>query len=575
MSLNRAWSWFGWCVAATVLFAGCTSDAGPTGGVGLELVLLDGSNINEVSWRITGGEMEPMEGTIDTSAPGSTASVEVFGIPAGDGYLIELSATSDDGRTTCEGSSEFSVAEGEATSVHVMLRCKTEPDSGAVHVDAWINICAQLTKVEVSPLQTSIGSQIKLRSQAEDHDGDPIMYLWTATGGSVESPTSPNTFYTCEEEGDQYITITVSDDGFEHCMDGYSVRVTCVDGGGTGGRGGSGGAGGEGGGAGGFGGFGGAGGAGGFGGAGGAGGFGGAGGVGGIGGAGGAGGVGGIGGAGGAGGVGGIGGAGGVGGIGGAGGAGGAGGVGGIGGAGGVGGDGGQGGQGGCIPDGNARFAGSVSNRPCGETMCGAMEVCVQGVCEASALVFLSTSTSNAALGGPRGADQTCADLAAAQGLGGYWFSWTSDPCTSPYKRFEKTTLPYRMVDGTQIASSWERLTNPPEGTIPLDSDFNLMETGVPPASEQVCESSANAPQGCFSWTNTDPDGRVAANQNNNGCLGLTTSDSMFGPSAVGDIYTRFTGWTNGSFFTCGIDNVRIYCFEQSEQNPDPMVGVP
>ena len=81
---------------------------------------------------------------------------------------------------------------------------------------------------------------------------------------------------------------------------------------------------------------------------------------------------------------------------------------------------------------------------------------CVDGVSKASALVFLSSTKSDAALGGPRGADQTCVDLARAAGLGGYWFSWTSDACTSPSQRFEQSTLPYRMVDGTEISPSWE-----------------------------------------------------------------------------------------------------------------------
>ena len=588
MFLRRAWSWFGpclaWMVAGTVFFAGCQSDGGPSGSLDLDLVLLDGSSIDEVSWRITGGEMDPMDGVIDTSAPGSTASVEVFGLPVGGPYLIELEGTSEDGRTTCAGSAEFDVSLGEATPVHVMLRCKTESDDGAVRVDAWINICAQLTKVIVSPLQTSVGSQIDVYADAEDHDGDPIMYLWSGTGGSFADETAKDTTYTCEEEGVQFITITVSDDGFEHCMDGWTVEVRCVDGGGTGGMGGSAGAGGMGGmaGEGGMGGMAGEGGMGGMAGEGGMGGMAGEGGMGGMAGEGGMGGMageGGMGGMAGEGGMGGMAGEGGMGGMAGEGGMGGMageGGMGGMAGEGGMGGTAGTGGVGGCIPDGNARFAGAVTNRPCGETQCGAMEVCVGGTCEPSALVFLSTSTSNAALGGPRGADQTCADLAAAQGLGGYWFSWTSDTCTSPYKRFEKTTLPYRMVDGTQIASSWERLTNPPVGEIPLEADFNVMENGTVPASEAVCDLLADGVEaGCFTWTNTEPDGRVSAIANNNGCLGLTTEDDMFGPSAAGDIYTRFGGWTNGSFFTCAIETIRIYCFEQSEQNPEPTVGAP
>lgn len=249
---------------------------------------------------------------------------------------------------------------------------------------------------------------------------------------------------------------------------------------------------------------------------------------------------------------------------------------------GGAGGAGGMGGMSGCIPDGDARFAGPVTNRPCGSTNCGMMEVCVADVCEAAALTFVSTTWSNAALGGPRGADQTCADLAAAAGLGGYWFSWTSDPCTSPYKRFEKTTLPYLLLDGTQIASSWDRLTNQPEFGFPLENPIELNETGgIPVEVDQVtnlptgqaCPAPRNTmPNGCWVWTNTTIEGRVDAVGNNNGCLGLTTGDSIFAPSAIGQVTSIFSSWTDDPTRTCGIDGGRIYCMEQSTEDPIPFL---
>ncbi|MGB5810643.1 MAG: hypothetical protein WBG86_08945, partial [Polyangiales bacterium] len=62
---------------------------------------------------------------------------------------------------------------------------------------------------------------------------------WTAIGGTIDAPSSPHAAFTCREEGEQRITIAVSDDGFEHCADDWTVSVVCVDGGGgTGGTGG-------------------------------------------------------------------------------------------------------------------------------------------------------------------------------------------------------------------------------------------------------------------------------------------------------------------------------------------------
>jgi hypothetical protein len=248
------------------------------------------------------------------------------------------------------------------------------------------------------------------------------------------------------------------------------------------------------------------------------------------------------------------------------------GGEGGEGGGGGMGGMGGEGGTGGgvCIPDGSAQWAGPA-DRPCGTTSCGAMEVCSEAnVCEPAALVFVSSSQSDAALGGPRGADRTCADLASAAGLGGYWFSWTSDLCTSPFKRFEKSTLPYWLMDGTDISSSWLRMTMnpPPAGVGYLNNGIDLDEYGDLIDPTDLCFSALVDPApGCFVWTNTTVEGHVHIN---NGCLGLTTNNSIFAVSTLGRISSVSGGWTNGKFFTCGIDTPRIYCFEQSTADPIP-----
>ena len=81
-----------------------------------------------------------------------------------------------------------------------------------------------------------------------DAEGDDFEYSWTATAGSFEDAGSMQTIYTCETVSGEEITIEVSDDGFEYCIDAWTVPVDCVDGdGGTGGTGGSGGSAGSGG----------------------------------------------------------------------------------------------------------------------------------------------------------------------------------------------------------------------------------------------------------------------------------------------------------------------------------------
>jgi hypothetical protein len=199
----------------------------------LSLELDSSVRIDEVTYTITGSEIRPIEGTIDTSASESTASVEVFGLPPADGYWVVMSATAVDAETSCEGSAAFAVASGQTTSVMVTLRCKGLPVLGAVRVDGTLNVCAQLDKVVVSPLETGQGSAIDVRASASDQEDDTVAYRWTAEGGAFADPSAAETTFTCGETADESITVEVSDDGFEQCVDDWTVEVRCVEGGGA------------------------------------------------------------------------------------------------------------------------------------------------------------------------------------------------------------------------------------------------------------------------------------------------------------------------------------------------------
>ena len=224
--------WLVFLVCGSLFTLGCSTDTqagSASGSLSLNLVLADGIVINEVDYEISGNGMEAMGGTIDTSAPGATASVEVYGLPPGEDYLVELEATSEDGEVSCRGSAEFDVEIGVSTGVMVMLNCKLPVGEGGVRVNGKFNVCPQLHKVVVSPLQTSIGNDIDLSAIGKDEEGDPIAYLWTGTGGSIADANAASTSYTCDETGEQTITITISDDDSEYCMDDWTVPVTCVD----------------------------------------------------------------------------------------------------------------------------------------------------------------------------------------------------------------------------------------------------------------------------------------------------------------------------------------------------------
>jgi hypothetical protein len=351
----------------------------------------------------------------------------------------------------------------------VMLNCKPNEQYGGVRVNGKFNFCADLIKVVVSPLQTSIGHQIDVLAKAVDLEGDPIEYLWTGTGGSFADPTAPETTYTCEQVGDQTITITVSDDGFEYCDCNWTVDITCVEDGGTGGTGGTGATGGQ----------------------------------------------------------------------------------------------GGMGGSGGCIPDGGAQYAGPADRSCPGSDACGELEVCVDGTCEEAAMVFVSGELFTADLNGPSGADQICARLAEEAGLGGYWMSWTSDRCTSPQKRFHKSTIEYRLINGDQVAANWAELI---DGEI--DRDIRIDENGINLTTMCDITPPDNLNDFCFVWTNTDYEGYVHMN---NGCVGLTwDADSLKPPAQSGQWFRNQPGWTQARTKDCAQDLQAIYCVEQSTAEPIP-----
>ena len=111
-----------------------------------------------------------------------------------------------------------------------MLNCKKPRTLGGVRVNGEFNICTQLTKVVVSPLETSVGNDITLMSQAFDYEGDAITYVWSGDGGSIADPSAANTTYTCQEVGEHSVTILVTDNDVYCKMATWTVPVTCVEG---------------------------------------------------------------------------------------------------------------------------------------------------------------------------------------------------------------------------------------------------------------------------------------------------------------------------------------------------------
>ena len=104
--------------------------------------------------------------------------------------------------------------------------------------------------------------------------------------------------------------------------------------------------------------------------------------------------------------------------------------------------------------------------------------------------VFVTTATFDGNLGGLAGADEKCQAAADASSIvpSGTYRAWLSDSTGSPSTRFQRSTGPYVLPDGTIIAAhGYADLTN---GT--LNAPIDQTETGGP-----------TSPPGTTVWSNT------------------------------------------------------------------------
>ena len=108
--------------------------------------------------------------------------------------------------------------------------CETDPTTdGTLLVNGDFNLCAELTSPSVSSTYAERGATIGVFAQVDDAEGDPVDYLWTATGGSFDDPSAPLATYTCDDPGSQVISLGVSDDGFNRCIEEWTTIVVCGD----------------------------------------------------------------------------------------------------------------------------------------------------------------------------------------------------------------------------------------------------------------------------------------------------------------------------------------------------------
>ena len=163
-----------------------------------------------------------------------------------------------------------------------------------------------------------------------------------------------------------------------------------------------------------------------------------------------------------------------------------------------------------------------------------------------SKCVFVTSGVYNGNLGGLAGADRKCADEAKSEGsqaaLGDYkaWLS-TQNSYPADGTRFTQSDVPYKLVNGIQVAESFDDLVT----SMHVQNPIGIDATG------------ATAVDTPYVWTATGQNG-----QHNGMPCGDWTATAGYPGGVYGDDTATTTAWTNEQQAD-GDQQLHLYCFEQ------------
>jgi len=164
--------------------------------------------------------------------------------------------------------------------------------------------------------------------------------------------------------------------------------------------------------------------------------------------------------------------------------------------------------------------------------------------------VFTTSLVYDGNLGGLAGADMKCQARAVAAALPGTYKAWLSDAAATPNTRFTKSTIPYRLVDGTLVANDYTDLT---DGTIA--APLNKTESGGAAPTTAFCGPNKVTP-----WSSTSATGAFQAGGT---CTNWT--DTTVGGAQWGDGNAISSSWAAecGGGACGGTFMAPLYCFQQ------------
>lgn len=201
----------------------------------------------------------------------------------------------------------------------------------------------------------------------------------------------------------------------------------------------------------------------------------------------------------------------------------------------------------------------NTSRGACGDGQLDEAEECDDGAqvsgdgCSSSCIkefrrVFVTSQVFTGDLGGVEGADEKCQSAAEAAGLPGEYRAWLSTPVASPADWPVHSTVPYRQINGVDVAGDWEQLL-----VGPLTNGIYVSEWG----GDAGVGMHSCIPDSRPVWTNTQTDATSYTSDMHCGNWGSTT-----GEGSAGQAGAKNFSWTVGCLIKCG-EEAALYCFEQ------------
>ena len=93
-----------------------------------------------------------------------------------------------------------------------------------IRINVTVDRCPSVLAA-ASPSMTTLDRTVAVDATADDPDGDPLTYLWSAPSGAFATPTAASTTYRCAKAGEVMLTVTVSD---RRCEGQAAVPFTCL-----------------------------------------------------------------------------------------------------------------------------------------------------------------------------------------------------------------------------------------------------------------------------------------------------------------------------------------------------------